>query len=204
MYPDSTDVNMNKILFFGDSNTYGYDPRSYIGERLGKQDRWAGLVDTALTGRKEVLEAGQNGRPLPRIPGDEEFVRRFTRVLGEGDTFAVMLGTNDILLTNRPDAGKAVSRMRSLLGFLEAESGMNHFDVIIIAPPLPSGEYEELKPYRRECAIMNQGFKKLCEEKGIRCIDSGAWNVPMSYDGVHISVEGHRLFAEKMLKELGI
>lgn len=195
---------MNKILFFGDSNTYGYDPRSYIGERLDKHDRWAGIVDSALAGKKEVLEAGQNGRPLPLIPGDEEYVRRFTRVLGEGDTFAVMLGTNDILLTNRPDAEKAVARMRTLLDFLEAESRMNHFDVIIIAPPLPSDGYEELKPYRRECVLMNQGFKKLCAEKGIRCIDSGEWNVPMSYDGVHISVEGHRQFADHLLKELGI
>ena len=195
---------MKKILFFGDSNTYGYDPRSYIGERLPKEQRWAGIVDFALAGKAEVIEAGQNGRQLPLIPSDEEFVRRFTRVLGEGDVIAVMLGTNDVLLTNRPDAGKATGRMSKLLDFLKEDSSLNHFDIIIIGPPLPSAEYEELAPYRRECILMNKGYEALCGEKGIRFIDSGAWDVPMSYDGVHISVEGHKLFAEHMLKELGI
>ena len=195
---------MKKILFFGDSNTYGYDPRSYIGERLTKEQRWAGIVDVALAGRAEVLEAGQNGRQIPGIPGNEEFVKRFTRVLGCGDIFAVMLGTNDVLLTNRPDAGKAIDRMTRLLDFLIEDSRLNHFDIIIIGPPLPSADYEELAPYRRECILMNEGYKALCSAKGIRFIDSGAWNVPMSYDGVHISVEGHKLFAEYMLKELGI
>jgi len=195
---------MKKILFFGDSNTYGYDPRSYIGERLTKEQRWAGIVDLALTGKAEVLEAGQNGRQIPGIPGNEEFVKRFTRVLGCGDIFAVMLGTNDVLLTNRPDADKAIDRMTRLLDFLIEDSSINHFDIIIIGPPLPSADYEELAPYRRECILMNEGYSALCSAKGIRFIDSGAWNVPMSYDGVHISVEGHKLFAEYMLKELGI
>ena len=33
-----------KILCFGDSNTYGYDPRSYFGGRYPAQYRWGDLL----------------------------------------------------------------------------------------------------------------------------------------------------------------
>ena len=29
-----------QVICFGDSNTYGYDPRSYLGGRYGPRDRW--------------------------------------------------------------------------------------------------------------------------------------------------------------------
>ena len=29
-----------KLLCFGDSNTYGYDPRSYLGDRYPSSIRW--------------------------------------------------------------------------------------------------------------------------------------------------------------------
>ena len=33
-----------KILCFGDSNTYGYDPRSYFGGQYLAQHRWVDLL----------------------------------------------------------------------------------------------------------------------------------------------------------------
>ena len=36
-----------RILCFGDSNTYGYDPRSYLGGRYPASVRWTALLKTA-------------------------------------------------------------------------------------------------------------------------------------------------------------
>ena len=33
-----------RILCFGDSNTYGYDPRGFFGDRYGAGDRWVDLL----------------------------------------------------------------------------------------------------------------------------------------------------------------
>ena len=33
-----------KVICYGDSNTYGYDPRSYIGGRYPAGDRWVDLL----------------------------------------------------------------------------------------------------------------------------------------------------------------
>ena len=37
-----------KILCFGDSNTYGYDPRSYFGGQYPAQNRWVDLLAQKL------------------------------------------------------------------------------------------------------------------------------------------------------------
>lgn len=51
------------LLCYGDSNTYGYDPRSYLGERYPRSVRWTGLLaEEGYTVRNE----GMNGRSIPR------------------------------------------------------------------------------------------------------------------------------------------
>ena len=37
-----------KMLCFGDSNTYGYDPRSYFGGQYPAQHRWVDLLAQKL------------------------------------------------------------------------------------------------------------------------------------------------------------
>ncbi len=41
-----------RILCFGDSNTYGYDPRSYLGGRYPASVRWTALLKTLHFCRK--------------------------------------------------------------------------------------------------------------------------------------------------------
>ncbi len=51
---------MNKILCFGDSNTYGFAPKRAI--RFDKNTRWTGVLKTLLPENYEVIEAGCNNR----------------------------------------------------------------------------------------------------------------------------------------------
>ena len=53
---------MTRILCIGDSNTYGYDPRSYFGDRYPEDIRWTGLLRKA---GYEFINCGQNGREIP-------------------------------------------------------------------------------------------------------------------------------------------
>ena len=53
-----------RLLCYGDSNTYGYDPRSYLGGRYPKTVRWTGLLDAE--GWK-VINKGENGRSIPKL-----------------------------------------------------------------------------------------------------------------------------------------
>ena len=72
------------VICFGDSDTYGYDPRSYFGGRYHADRRWVDLLATE-TGWT-IRNMGQNGREIPSsappFPADT-------------DLLIVMLGTND-------------------------------------------------------------------------------------------------------------
>ncbi len=51
-------------MCFRDSNTYGYDPRSYLGGRYPKSVRWTGRLEADDW---EVFNLGENGHPIPRL-----------------------------------------------------------------------------------------------------------------------------------------
>ena len=50
-----------KILCIGDSNTYGYDPRSYLGDRYPAEVRWTDRLN-----KWDVINCGVNGMTVPR------------------------------------------------------------------------------------------------------------------------------------------
>ena len=72
---------MLRIVCFGDSNTYGYDPRGYFGDRYDVEDRWTDLL-SKQTGY-EVINAGANGREIFRNPYYK------ARILRHSDTVVI-------------------------------------------------------------------------------------------------------------------
>ena len=112
-----------RILCFGDSNTYGYDPRGYFGDRYGTEDRWVDLL-AKQTGH-ECINAGANGREIPRNP----YALRLLTEQQEMDIFLVMLGTNDLL--QGATAKEAADQMESFLRPLLPHWGK----ILLVAPP---------------------------------------------------------------------
>lgn len=55
-----------KVICFGDSNTYGYDPRGYLGGRYDADGRWVDILATE-TGWT-ICNMGQNGQEIPFTP----------------------------------------------------------------------------------------------------------------------------------------
>ncbi len=187
---------MKRIVFYGDSNTYGYDPRGFYDMRYPKEVRWTEKVRDRFRADHIIIEEGQNGRQLPSMPQEEGFIRRLTGDLSEGDLFFIMLGTNDILLTDHPDAERAVGKMQALLEWLKKEP--RSYQVIVIGPVPISATLPELRVYHEESLKMNEGFAKICEEMQISYYDSAEWGISMAYDGVHFSEEGCAAFAGHM------
>ena len=188
---------MKKLILFGDSNTYGYDPRGFLGGRYPEEVRWTTHVKETLKDKYEVVEEGMNGRMLPELG-----YGLFTTViqgLSREDVFVMMLGTNDILLTNHPNVDATLQRLDGILSYV-SKNCMATF--ILIAPPYISALDEEMQPYH-DCSIrMNEGYIKLAKAHNIKAIDAGFWNIEMGYDGVHFSIEGHKKFSEFLLKSL--
>ena len=81
-----------KILCYGDSNTYGWDPRYFSGNRYAHP--WPELL--AVLSGNEVINCGEPGRIIPRRAEHLEWFRKDVQA-HKPDLLIIMLGTNDIL-----------------------------------------------------------------------------------------------------------
>ena len=175
-----------KVLCFGDSNTYGYDPRSYFGGRYGADSRWVDLL-ARKTGW-EVENLGEPGREIPQT------APAFPPGL---DLLLCMLGTNDLLQGRSPT--ETTARMERFLKSVPLERKK----IFLIAPPpMARGTWVPDTKLIDDSKALAQGYRALAGRLGVRFADAGAWGVSLAYDGVHFTQQGHKAFAEGIFKAL--
>ena len=192
-----------RALFLGDSNTFGYDPRGWGGGRYPAEDRWTDILAASVKDSWEIIPLGQNGRTIPDPVYEKRYYDQLIRDCGPLDLFAVMLGTNDVVLTARPSAGSAARKMDAFLLYLT--SGRHPFRILLIAPPVMPEEAERTlvyRPYARELKKLGPAYKKLAEKYDTLFWDAGTVPLPTAYDFVHLSEEGHLIFARQMKEYL--
>ena len=181
----------HQISCFGDSNTYGYDPRSFLGDRYPADVRWTGLLAADLG--IPVHNSGQNGRTIPRTEWALEQAAQFP---AGTDLAVIMLGSNDLLLQPGGSARAVSDRMEVFLRCLTVP-------VLLVAPPpmVPGAWVEDprLPPLSRELADC---YRELAARLEIDFADAGEWDVELTFDGVHFSPAGHRAFARGLAAHL--
>lgn len=174
------------VLCFGDSNTYGYDPRSWLGGRYARDSRWVDLL-VQKTGW-DIINLGENGRCIPR---------RAVTFPANIDLLIVMLGTNDLLQGCSPE--QAMERMECFLLSLPLERKR----ILLIAPPpMTLGEWVPDQTLVESSRILARCYRDLAGRLGFRFADAGNWNVSLAYDGVHFTEQGHRAFADGLYQEV--
>ena len=172
------------LLCFGDSNTYGYDPRSFMGDRYPMDIRWTRLLEQCHGFR--VRNLGQNGRCIPR--SEWELDRAAAQLTG--GLAVIMLGSNDLLQQPSISTREVAARMDRFLRRLTVP-------VLLIAPPpmIPGAWVEDprLPGVSQELA---DSYRQLAVELKLEYANAGDCNVELSFDGVHFSPAGHRAFAD--------
>ena len=176
-----------RILCFGDSNTYGYDPRGFFGGRYGAEDRWVDLLEKQ-TGH-EAINAGANGREIPRSPD----TLRLLAERGPIDVFLVMLGANDLL--QGAGAREAAARMEVFLSPL-----LPHCKQILLVapPPMKRGAWVPADALVAESVQLAEEYRLLAEKLAIPFADTRRWDIELCFDGVHFTEVGHRAFAKHL------
>lgn len=184
-----------KIYCYGDSNTYGFDPRSYIGGRYSEGSRW---VERLKMAGFPVINGGMNGRKIPYEPSDykqiEDMLERY-----QPESMLIMLGINDVLQYDCCSIEELKERMNQFLKWLGYSYPGLH--LILTAPPATKvqvGQIDQITSlipgcYRDLSTVYNTSF-----------VDASAWNIPLAYDGVHFTETGHWLFADNMAEALKV
>ena len=184
-----------RLLCFGDSDTYGYDPRGYNGYRYRSEVRWVDRVSRMLG--CEIINAGKNGREIPTI---EEEVLDFDIMLSTHkplDLVIVMLGSNDLMYGN--SVSSVAQRMEAFLSRI----ALDRKQIVLIAfPPMKLGAWITDERILQNCVRLGTAYRTVAEKLGVRFIDATGWDIEMEFDGVHYSEKGHQTFAEQLFLSL--
>ena len=180
-----------RILCLGDSNTYGYDPRSFFGDRYPSGDRWVDLL-AKQTGW-EMVNDGANGREIPRRFPVPYLLSEAQRT----DILLVMLGTNDLL--QGASASEAANRMDAFL-----EQIVPHFKRIMLVapPPMKRGAWVPTEELVTESIRLAEEYRELAAKRNIPFIDTRHWSIELTFDGVHFTEAGHLTFANNLMAYL--
>lgn len=189
-----------RLLCYGDSNTYGYDPRTYPGGRYPESVRWTAL----LRGYGwDVINRGENGRCIPRGDGEiKAAVQSLCRE--EADILTVMLGSNDLLQPSSPSARECANRMeRFLVTLLHADGWEKPRKVLLLAPPpMALGDWVQNEKITAASRRLAECYEDTARLLNIGFADAGSWGVDLTYDGVHFSEMGHLAFARGIQQAL--
>ena len=180
-----------QIVCIGDSNTWGYDPRGFGGGRYPAAVRWTARLDSQP--RWVIHNLGENGREIPHSAFALHLLERQLDALAPFDGICLMLGSNDLLCGASPAA--AAARMEDLLDRLGAYGA----PLLLIAPPrFCSGTWVTEEGLLDASARLAGLYRTLAQDKAISFADAGEWDIPLTFDGVHFTEEGHVKFAERV------
>lgn len=196
---------MKKIICFGDSNTYGYNPKN--GERFEQNFRWSGILKEKLKENYEIIEEGQNNRTgfADNPSGYIYSARRcFSKILDKNkDAKWVILaiGTNDL----QPQYNIGFGAIEKGLEDLILLTKEKHMGTILI-PPVVLGEEILTGNFRilfDESSIQKSKkvmriYKKIANLYNLKYLDFNDFVHPSKIDGLHYDINEHKIIAEKL------
>ena len=199
-----------RILCFGDSNTWGYDPR---GGRYDDQTRWPMRLAQLLGDGFAVVEEGFNGRTCiyddPIEGGYKSGAAYLPPCLMSHsplDLVIIMLGTNDTkrrFNLSPMTIGEGMMQLIRLTKLYAADAQGNAPKVLIVAPPpildgLMKSRHGEC--FGEQAIGVSKGLAAEYARiaKLLRCefFDAAGWAEVWPGDAVHFTREGHLRLAE--------
>jgi lysophospholipase L1-like esterase len=210
---------MKTILCYGDSNTWGFDPRA--GKRYDHKTRWPMALKSILNENSEaddpawwVVEEGQNGRTTCRedpVEGDRSGLRQLIPILESHkplDIVAVMLGTNDLKPRFCPTAYDiARGAQRVIKAIQNSETGPDGGvpKTILICPPatVESPVFKHVFGNPVELSKkLPPLFRTMAFECGAAFLEAGKYIKSSAVDGIHLDPEDHRKLAEAVAETI--
>ena len=197
---------MNKILCFGDSNTFGFNPKD--GSRYKANERWTGILKEYVKSSYELIEAGCNNRtafftnPSGR---DQSGLKVFPEYLKKynPDIIILAIGINDLQYqynsTNK-DIETGLEKYRNLI---------NDKRFILLIPSII--ETNILKSFFAQMfdvtsieksKVLHKLYKNFAIKNNLTYIDLNQIVKPSSIDGLHYDIEMHKIIAQSILKVL--
>jgi lysophospholipase L1-like esterase len=193
---------IKRILCYGDSNTWGYDP--VTKDRFDDETRWTRVLGRALGCDYEVIEEGLCGRttvwddPIEGYKNGREYLVPCLESHRPLDVVVILLGTNDLKKWFRLSVGEIAQGAGVLVslvqGSLTGRKGKAPLVLLLAPPPTTTLTdyaeiFEEAENKSHEFAMH---YGRVAQELGCAYMDSGAIIVSSPIDGIHFEAGEHR------------
>jgi lysophospholipase L1-like esterase len=202
---------MKTILCYGDSLTWGYDPRD--GTRYPFDQRWPGALEQELGSGFRVIEEALSGRttvadsPLLSNRSGLKMLEPLLESHAPIDLCILMLGTNDAASGYRLSASDVACGCLALIWAIEksqAGPAGSAPEILLIAPPLlgmlsgTTGLF--YKGGEKTVRALPKAYKTVADSSGCHFLDASKYVKPSKIDGVHLDPEAHRILAMEIKK----
>jgi len=190
------------VLCYGDSNTWGHDPRN--GQRLPREQRWPGVLRQSLGLGYEVIEEGLPGRtsvfndPLEPYKSGKDYLIPCLQSHSPIDLVILLLGTNDIQSRYNVSAMEISLGIGVLVEMIQATtagpSGTAP-DVLLLAPPpigrVPDEWSESFIGAEAKSRRLAEYYQRIADEYQCEFYDTSLCVVSSTSDGVHWELGEH-------------
>ena len=192
---------MKKVLCFGDSNVFGFNPKD--NSRYSDNIRWSGLLKKYFSGSIEIIEAGCNNRVTFDNGSIDCSGIVSLQKLSIRDFFGVifLIGINDLQKIYKLNKDDIFKNLCNLIELVKVQS--------------PEIKILMLSPAKINKNILNSYFSTLFDESSIKkseniieifkeckskynfdLIDLNEYVTTSNIDGLHFDIENHRKIFE--------
>jgi len=202
---------MKTILCYGDSITWGYDPRD--GSRYPFEQRWPGVQQAELGDRARIIEEALNGRTvateswlLPNRSG-----RAMLEPLLEShaplDIVIIMLGSNDQAVSLKLTPSQIAFGCATLAWLVQksmAGPGGGTPEIVLVCPPRLGRLNAHMGLLFSGAEAVSKGlsaaYKTIAEAEGLHFLDASRIVKASPVDGLHLDPPENRKLALALKK----
>lgn len=193
---------MARILCYGDSNTWGYNPET--GGRYERVERWTGILAEKLGEEYEVIEEGLNGRttvwddPIEGYKNGKEYLIPCLETHKPLDLVIIMLGSNDLkkrFSLSPYDIAAGVGVLVDIVLKSCCGPGENAPAVLLMSPPpfARLTEFAEMfEGAREKSKKLSAHYRRVAREKGCKFFNTSKVITSSDIDGVHLERSEHQ------------
>ncbi len=197
---------MKKILCFGDSNTFGYNPNN--GSRYNENSRWTGILKNLCKNNYEIIEAGCNNRTAFSNNPDgiqftgymilPEYLKKFY------DIIILAIGINDLQKFYNPTLEEFETGIENLIK--KIRESLPNCNIIILSPShitenILNSNFRFMfnQTSIEKSKQITPIYEKIANEYNCKFLDLNKIVIPSEIDGLHYEVEEHKKIAQSII-----
>lgn len=196
---------MKNILCYGDSNTFGFNPKD--NSRYDENTRWTAILQKNLGAGYKIINEGMPNR-TGFVDNPEGIIfssqKHFPEALSKINNIYVLIlaiGTNDLMFQYKITFDTVEKGLSNLIKTAKEKTN----NILIIPPTIMNenilnGYFGAMfdKTSIAKSKEIWKIFKKVSAENHCKYFDINEFTKPSTFDGLHYDEKSHKLIADKL------